>query len=156
MNKYYLGNTTGERVKWLREYFNLSRQELYEALKKSYPDLAPSYTTIQGWEQAGKQPRRNTITILAKFFKCTEEFLLCKSDYYVFNRLYCLRIQVTDLFNYDGEPVWLSLKTEDGRYIHRYALVNAEYGRLVFNDQKALAFDKINKDIEIYAKNQIL
>lgn len=153
MNKYYLGNTTGERVKWLREHFNLSRQELYEALKKSYPDLAPSYTTIQGWEQAGKQPRRNMITILANFFKCTEDFLLCKTDCYVSNRLYSLRIQITDLFNYDGEPVWLSLKTEDGRYVQSYALVNAECGRLVFSDQQSLAFDKINKNVEIYTKN---
>ncbi len=146
----YLGNTTGERVKWLREYYGLSRKDLYEALKETFPGLAPSYTAIQGWELQKKQPRKNIISMLAKFFKCTESFLLCQSDIYQSNDIYSQKIQIEDLIYYDGKPVLLSLLKKDKSYYQNYALVNAESGYLIFKDQQALAFDKIDEAVEIY------
>lgn len=145
-----LGNTTGERIVWLRNYYLISRKDLYDALKKSYPDIAPAYTSIQGWE-AGKMPRRSMITMLAKFFKCSEDFLLCKSDNYKLDGTFHLKIKPKELCMYDGEPVLLSIMQEDGNLKECYALVNVRHSCLVFKDRQTLAFNQLSENVEIFA-----
>lgn len=146
------GSTVGERIMWLRKLFGLSRRDLYHLLVENYPDTAPSYTAIQGWEMLGKIPRPEKLKMLSNFFQCPESFILAKSEDFGKSSKYMLQISVSELHLYDGEPVLITLTTKSS-VISSYALVNAEQKYLVFNDKQSIPFDKISSNAKIYCRN---
>ena len=146
------GTTPGERIKWLRKLFSLSRQELHDLLKENYGDSAPSYTTIQGWESDGKKPKEAYISMLSSFFQCSEDFILGISDDFGKLSKYMLQISPSELHLYDGEPVWIAITTKTS-VMSSYALVNAEQRCLVFKDKLSIQFDKLSNNAKIYSRN---
>ena len=146
------GTTPGERIKWLRKLFDISRQQLHDYLQETYKEKAPSYTTIQGWESNGKKPKAAYVSMLSSFFQCPESFILATTDDFGKTNKYMLQISVADLHLYDGEPVWIAI-TNKNTVISSYALVNAEQKCLVFKDKQSIQFDKLASCAKIYSRN---
>ncbi|WKY44191.1 helix-turn-helix transcriptional regulator [Eubacteriaceae bacterium ES2] len=63
----------GTRLKQLREYKNITQQDLANLMGLSRP-------TIAGYEASGKQPDQEKIVWLAKYFEVSADYLLGLTD----------------------------------------------------------------------------
>ena len=145
------GNTTAERIKWLRKKHGMSRQDLFNKILENYPNVSLSYSTLQGWER-GKMPRPASVEILCSIFECTQDFIICESTDPILTGV-VKTLSIQDLMYYDAEPVMIMRENKEGFTSHDYALVNYPEKCLVFKDGSRLLFDNIHSKTVIAARN---